>query len=156
MNPKDELGHKKARLSPIPAPVLFEMGLALSEGARKYGRHNWRITGVRASIYYDAALRHIMAWWEGQNHDSDSGQHHLAHALACLVILRDAERAGKLDDDRPPVTEDLDWLMEMNISASELVEKYPNARKPLRQSDGEQKDCPFPDWYDPKWVEALK
>jgi hypothetical protein len=68
----------------------------------KYGRHNYRVIGVRASIYYDAALRHLMQWWEGENVDTESGVEHLAHAMACMVILLDAESLGKLNDDRPP------------------------------------------------------
>ncbi len=66
----------------------------------KYGRSNFRAVGVRASIYYDAASRHLNAWFEGEAVDPDSGLPHLAHALACLAIIVDAEAAGKLNDDR--------------------------------------------------------
>ncbi|SVD92517.1 uncharacterized protein METZ01_LOCUS445371, partial [marine metagenome] len=29
------------------------------EGAIKYGRHNYRIAGVRASVYIDATIGHL-------------------------------------------------------------------------------------------------
>ena len=37
---------------------------------------------------------------EGVDTDEDSGLPHLAHALACIVILIDATEAGMLKDDR--------------------------------------------------------
>lgn len=55
---------------------------------------------MRASIYVDALSRHISRWHEGEDTDSDSGLPHLAHALACLAILVDAQMVGKLEDDR--------------------------------------------------------
>ena len=58
-NPKDAIGIKKVPFSTVPARVIAEIGLAMLEGAAKYGRHNYRVSGVRASVYYDAAMRHI-------------------------------------------------------------------------------------------------
>ena len=74
--------------------------LALLDGCLKYGRSNWRSAGVRASIYYDACMRHLSKWFEGETIDTDSGLPHLAHALACIAILIDAFEGGKLKDDR--------------------------------------------------------
>lgn len=85
-------------LWPEVATVLGSLGLL--DGMLKYGRSNWRYAGVRASIYYDAAKRHLNAWFEGEEADPDSGLPHLAHVLACCAILVDAEAAGKLNDDR--------------------------------------------------------
>lgn len=70
------------------------------DGALKYGRANFRAVGVKASIYIDALKRHTNAYFEGEERDPDSGLPHLAHALACIAILIDAEAAGKLTDDR--------------------------------------------------------
>lgn len=99
-NPKDLIGSGKLPLHlwPTTATALGAMGLL--DGMLKYGRSNFREIGVRASIYYDAALRHLGAWFEGEDLDPDSGLPHLAHALACLAILVDAQAAGKLNDDR--------------------------------------------------------
>lgn len=99
-NPKDLIGSGKIPLHlwPVTATALGSLGLL--DGMLKYGRSNFRAVGVRASIYYDAASRHLNAWFEGEAVDPDSGLPHLAHALACLAIIVDAEAAGKLNDDR--------------------------------------------------------
>lgn len=101
-NPKDGIGATKLPLSLVPPVALAHASLAHLDGACKYGKWNWRVAGVRASIYIDAALRHIAAYNEGEKVAADSGVHHLGHALACLNILLDAESVGKLIDDRPP------------------------------------------------------
>lgn len=100
-NPKDVIGSTKPPLSCIPTGPLYEVGAVMLDGSAKYGRHNWRVIGVRSSVYYDAALRHLMKWWEGEELDTDSGCHHLAHAVACCLIVRDAANLGQLTDDRP-------------------------------------------------------
>jgi len=101
-NPKDLIGSRKAKLSCVPAGVIFEIGLGMTEGMCKYGRHNYRAIGVRSSVYYDATMGHLMDWWEGQDIDVESGLSHVTKALASLTVLRDAMMQGKLHDDRPP------------------------------------------------------
>lgn len=73
----------------------------MMDGATKYGAYNWRNKSVSASIYIDAAKRHLDLWFEGQEFASDSKVHHLGHALACCAILLDAQECGRLIDDRP-------------------------------------------------------
>lgn len=99
-NPKDAIGSGKLPIHLWPTTATALGSLGLLDGMLKYGRSNFRAIGVRASIYYDAANRHLNAWFEGENCDPDSGLPHLAHALACLAIIVDAEAAGKLNDDR--------------------------------------------------------
>lgn len=99
-NPKDAIGSQKLPLHLWPSTATAMGCLGLLDGALKYGRANWRASGVRASIYFDAASRHLNAWFEGEEQDPDSGLPHLAHALACLAIVVDAEAAGLLVDDR--------------------------------------------------------
>ena len=124
-NPKDAVGIKKVPFSTVPAEVVAEIGLGMLEGARKYGRHNFRVAGVRASVYYDALFRHITAWWEGEDIDLDSGMNHVAKAITTLVVLRDAMLNDMLTDDRP-VSLKSGWVTEMNKKAAEIIEKYPN------------------------------
>lgn len=131
-NPKDAVGTKKVPLSTVSAPVIFEMGLAMLEGARKYGRHNYREAGVRASVYYDASLRHLAAWWEGEDIDPDSGLSHIVKALAGLAVLRDSMRKGNWVDDRPPKVE-AGWVQELNKQAAKIIEKYPDAVIPYTE-----------------------
>lgn len=124
-NPKDAVGIAKVPFSTIPSQVIAEVGLAMMEGALKYGRHNYRTAGVRTSVYHDAALRHLLAFWEGQNDDPDSGLSHLVKAIACCVVIRDSQIRGNWEDDRPPKTPD-GWIDELNKKAKALLEKYPN------------------------------
>lgn len=101
-NPKDAVGSGKLPLNLVPDSARAYMALAFLEGALKYGTANWRIAGVRASIYRAALDRHIMKWWNGEWADPKTRVPHLANALACIAILLDAELVGKLTDDRPP------------------------------------------------------
>jgi len=100
-NPKDRLGLKKTRLSLVPPASLLYQALAMEDGARKYGPYNWRANKVIATIYVDAAMRHLLAWADGEELAPDSQKPHLAHALACLGIIVDAKETGNLIDDRP-------------------------------------------------------
>jgi hypothetical protein len=99
-NPKDSIGSTKIPMHLWPNTATILGSIALLDGAMKYGRSNFRAAPVRASIYYDAAMRHLMAWFEGRTEDPDSGLPDLSHCLACLAILVDAEAAGTLIDDR--------------------------------------------------------
>lgn len=99
-NPKDLIGDTKPSLRAVPMIAVYEMGKAMLDGMRKYGLFNWRENAVRSDVYIDAAQRHINAWNDGENVASDSGVHHLAHAMACMAIIIDAEHAGKLMDTR--------------------------------------------------------
>lgn len=131
-NPKDALGVKKFTLSTVSAPVLAEVGLGMLEGAMKYGRHNYRVIGVRGSIYYDATLRHLMSWWEGENVDPDSGLSHVTKAICSLVVLRDAMIQGMFTDDRPPVAPEK-WYELMNEHVTKLIQKYPEPVAPYTE-----------------------
>ena len=99
-NPKDIIGSAKLPLHLWPTTATILGALALMDGALKYGRSNWREAGVRATIYVDAARRHLDAWLEGEDDADDSSVPHLGHALACIAILIDAQAHGKLVDDR--------------------------------------------------------
>ncbi len=74
---------EKPMLSLIPASLLIETGKVLTYGANKYAAHNWR-EGINQSRLISAALRHIIAFNEGEDNDSESGLHHLAHAICEL------------------------------------------------------------------------
>lgn len=101
-NPKDIIGSRKLPLDIVPDTLETMAAEAFLEGALKYGRYNWRIAGVRASIYYSATKRHMKKWWNGQNADKATRVHHLKSVIACVGIMLDAELFGKLEDDRPP------------------------------------------------------
>lgn len=130
-NPKDVIGSKKVGLHYVPCTVMMEVGLALTEGACKYGAHNFRVAGVRSSVYYDALMRHTMAWWEGQDIDPDSGLHHVVKAISTLIVLRDAMINDMLTDDRPPSVPNQDWVKEYNKKAQDIINRYPEPVAPF-------------------------
>ena len=130
-NPKDAYGVCKAPLSVVPSAPLLQIGLAMMEGGRKYGRHNYRKSNPIASIYYDALMRHMMAWWEGEDVDPSSGAPHLAHAGACIVILLDAINQGVIDDNRPPPSP-AGWQQALAERAAAIVRKHPDCRAEVR------------------------
>ena len=100
VNPKHAAGRAKVSLRHIPPSVLAAEGRVADGGAAKYGPFNWR-GGVTASVYYDAALRHLLAWYTGEDIDPESGETPLAHVRCCMAILMDAQTMGVLEDDRP-------------------------------------------------------
>lgn len=111
-NPKSAQGAKKYSLRYLPLPAAVSVNQALEDGAKKYGPANWRETGVAATVYVDAAMRHLAQWFDGgQQFAVDSGVHNLGHAMACLAIIIDAQHAGKLIDDRPSACADTDALL---------------------------------------------
>lgn len=111
-NPKSVQGAKKVPLGLVPSTASAAMAAAFADGCRKYGKANWRDTGVSAEVYVNAALRHLALWYDGgEQHAADSGCHHLGHAMACLAILIDAEAVGKLIDDRPTAVPNLEALL---------------------------------------------
>ncbi len=132
-NPKDAVGIAKVPMSCIPSVPVAEVATAMYEGARKYGRHNWRKAGVRSSIYYDATLRHLMAWWEGEDFDPDSGLPHIVKAMAGLMVLRDAQVNDRETDDRPPAAYK-GWQDNLNAVARELLDRHPDPAEPVTQA----------------------
>ena len=100
-NPKSVFGLAKPSVSLIPPSALIQTALAFRDGAKKYTPFNWRRDPVSSSVYVDAAYRHMMSWWDGEEKSEDAKVHHLAHAIACMCILIDAQSGGTLVDDRP-------------------------------------------------------
>lgn len=100
-NPKDVLGIKKPSISLIPPCALLLESEAFKDGATKYGPYNYRKTKVRATVYIDAAFRHLVSYLDGETKTRDTGIDHRAAVRACMAILIDAEQTGNLIDDRP-------------------------------------------------------
>jgi len=137
-NPKDALGVKKVPMHCIPSGPLLELGLAMMEGGRKYGSHNYRAIGARTSVYYDAAMRHLIAWWEGEDIDPDSGIHHLTKAAACIFVIRDSMIMGNCVDDRPLQYFNGLSLEKFNKQAEVIIEKYLKCKDPYLEKNKKQ------------------
>lgn len=150
-NPKDAVGVRKARwFSYLPLRVMIGVGLALLEGARKYGRHNYRVAGVRASVYVDAVVcGHLMPWMEGEDLDPDTaeldaqgqpipgtGLNHIDKAIASLIVLRDGMYEGNWVDDRPPAVKDwAPFIKEQHRRAAVIIDRYADAKPAFTQQE---------------------
>lgn len=129
-NPKTSVGVRKWRhFTTVPMTVVAEVGVAMLEGARKYGRHNCRDTGALASVYTDAAMGHIMQWWEGEDLDPDTNLSHITKAIASLVVLRDAMIQDRLNDDRPPKANLYKVRTEMQSVVDDMFKRYPEPKQ---------------------------
>lgn len=125
-NPKDSIGAAKWRhYMSVPRQVLWEIGIAMLEGAVKYGRHNYRVKGVLASVYLDAAMGHIDQFIEGEDIDTDSGLSHITKAITSLIVLRDGMMNDFWVDDRPPKIANIELVRNtLQLRTDELFEKY--------------------------------
>lgn len=101
-NPKGIRSRHKVAPHLVPEIAVIELAEAFRDGALKYGPFNWRKDPVAATVYLDAAERHMMLYRAGQDTASDSGLSHLTHAMSNFAILLDAALNGTLIDDRNP------------------------------------------------------
>lgn len=99
---KDDRGKDPWNLLPWDAVRAAVQVMAF--GARKYGDRNWE-RGMAYSRLYSAAMRHMIAWWEGEKADPETGYSHLSHAACCILFLLAFELRGIGSDDRPGAKE---------------------------------------------------
>ncbi len=71
----------------IPPLALKATVEILTFGAEKYEPDNWKHVPDSKRRYFDALQRHLWAWKQGEVMDPESGVHHLAHAMCCLMFL---------------------------------------------------------------------
>ena len=78
----------KPRHSLLPKGSISSIIAVLEFGAKKYEANNWQKVDNAKERYYDAAMRHIDSWWNGEKFDQETGIHHLAHAATNLFFLK--------------------------------------------------------------------
>ena len=88
---KNESGIKhdggKLRWSLLPIAPLREVVKVYMFGADKYGEGNWQKLDNPKVRYYDAAMRHFLAWKDGEMTDKESGLFHLAHTIWNIITI---------------------------------------------------------------------
>lgn len=77
----------KPQWSLLPFKALKEVVEVLTYGAKKYAPDNWKKVPDARRRYIDAGFRHFTAYASGETHDPETGKHHLAHAVCCLLYL---------------------------------------------------------------------
>lgn len=91
---------EKLRMDLIPVSAIKGLAAILTHGAKKYGDRNWE-GGLAWSRPYAATLRHLTAWYDGEDLDGDSGFPHLYCALCEVAFLIEFATTHKELDDRP-------------------------------------------------------
>ena len=92
----------KLRYELLPPELLEEVARVLTFGAHKYSARNWEL-GMAWSRPFGALMRHMWAWWRGEEKDPETGYSHLAHAACCIAFLVAYEARNTGTDDRPKV-----------------------------------------------------
>lgn len=96
---------QKRRFDLVPVGPLSALADVYTFGAGKYADRNWE-KGLSWGRCYAAALRHLTAFWAGENMDQESGLPHLAHAAwNCFALLEYMQTHPEMDD-RPNGPED--------------------------------------------------
>lgn len=91
----------KIRMELLPPDALLGIASVFTFGAQKYDSWNWA-RGIEYSRLYGAMMRHMNAWYKGEELDPESGQSHLYHAGCCLMMLIETQQnLDKSLDDRP-------------------------------------------------------
>ena len=89
MQPEAGVKHDsgKPRFSLLPLKQIETVVAVLEFGARKYAPGNWQKVENPRDRYFDAAMRHVFAWRNGEKLDPETQLPHLAHAVCCLLFL---------------------------------------------------------------------
>lgn len=77
----------KPQWSLLPFRALTQVVEVLTYGAKKYAPDNWKKVPDARRRYIDAGFRHFTAYASGETRDPETGKHHLAHAICCLLYL---------------------------------------------------------------------
>ena len=103
-----EKGVKPERYDLIPKLPLDVVARIMGYGAEKYADHNYR-KGYEWSKSYAALMRHLTAFWDGEDLDPESGLPHLGHAMFhCMALLIFAEEHPEYDDRYATTTGETD------------------------------------------------
>lgn len=89
----------KPPLGLLSREALVQVARVLAFGAAKYDAHNWR-QGIAWQRPLDAAMRHILAFNEGEDNDTETGLSHLAHAMCELMFVLEFQHTHPELDNR--------------------------------------------------------
>ena len=100
---KDEIAAKIAENKPpldmVPPSLIIDIAWVLAHGAIKYGKNDWR-RGFPYTERYASALRHLLAWRQGEENDPESNLPHLHHTICQLAMISEYTRTHPECDDR--------------------------------------------------------
>ena len=86
-------GEGKLRMSLVPHKALESVMMRYLQGAETYGENNW-CKGMKHSILYDSAMRHLMQDFKG-----DASEDHLGAVLWNVMgMIWNRDNKPELDD----------------------------------------------------------
>ena len=88
----------KVSYSDLPQLALKSTAKVFNYGAAKYSKFNYSY-GMELLRYIDATYRHMHSWIIGEDID-ESCNHHIDHAIASLMILRENIHTNRGTDNR--------------------------------------------------------
>ncbi len=90
----------------IPWDAFEQVAKVMTINAKpigKYDEHNWaKNGGLEYSRPYNALMRHMTAWWAGEENDPETGLSHLAHACCNVLFLLAYRIRGMNERDNRP------------------------------------------------------
>jgi hypothetical protein len=92
----------KARYDLIPSTPLELLAQVYTMGAVKYADRNWE-KGISWGRVFSAVMRHLWAFWRGENIDKESGLPHTVHAAWGCFALTEYLHTRREFDDRQKV-----------------------------------------------------
>jgi hypothetical protein len=97
---KNDAKDGKNMMQLFPPLAMQRISEVFTFGAMKYSDWNWA-KGLKWSRLYGALLRHLTAWYMGEEIDKETGKSHLAHAGCCITMLLEMMETRPDLDDRP-------------------------------------------------------
>ena len=135
MSQGDRYNNGKPKWSLVPQSSLIPMVQVLEFGAKKYGAYNWA-KGLSIRETCESLKRHLDAFMEGEDIDSDSGLSHIGHIQCNALFLSWMMENRKDLDDRinlkiskmkyfritfiPKGKKDKEWMVWQATSKEEL------------------------------------
>ena len=77
----------KPKWNLLPWSEIEDIVKVLTSGAYKYAPDNWKFVDDANNRYMAATMRHLVAFQQGERYDPESGEHHVAHAICCLLFM---------------------------------------------------------------------
>ena len=77
----------KRRYSLLPKGAVNSVVDVLEFGSKKYADNNWQKVPDAKTRYYDAAMRHIDSWWQGEKTIAQNAVIHYYQKARSIVWL---------------------------------------------------------------------
>jgi len=96
----DRRNEGKLRYDLVSPEAIKTLAAVYTEGAKKYADRNWE-KGLPFMEIFASLQRHAWAWAAGEDMDSESGLHHMAHVMWNAAAILHLRLTKPQFDDRP-------------------------------------------------------